>query len=82
VYHRHVQLLEQHRNGGKLGTKAAAKESLTAHGWSKKLSPLWELLWMRTSFYSCFAICVLHNQFLGLVKVFSFVLCSPSPSHA
>ena len=53
------------QNGGKFGTKAAAKESLTTHGWSKKLSPLWELLWMRLVLLLLW-ICLLHNPFLGL----------------
>lgn len=60
------------RNTSKKGDKGKARMFLKELGWSKKeVSPFWELLWMRHSFYQCFGICLLHIELLGLVKVHS-----------
>ena len=55
---------------GKRGVVGPAEAKIMYNGWSTQhASPFRDLLWMRRSFYQCFGICLLHIEFLGLVKV-------------
>jgi hypothetical protein len=55
---------------GRRGEKGDALEEIKYNGWSTKAaSPFGELLWMKRSFFSCFSICFLHLELLGLLKV-------------
>jgi len=67
VFEAHAQLVREAAHGER-GEKGPAKKGLKIRGWSPKVSPFWDLVWMRSSFYQCFAICLLHNIFLGLAK--------------
>jgi hypothetical protein len=68
VHDEHVAVLQQllSRVRGDVGR---AKRKIQAYGWARHVSPFWELLWMRPSFYRCFGICLLHLEYLGLAKV-------------
>jgi hypothetical protein len=64
----HKKALHDLSSTGDARTKA--KHELKCRGWSTKLvSPFWALKWMRPSFFQCFAICLLHLEYLGLIKV-------------
>lgn len=66
VYDKHEEVLSMASIDG---SKTKGKEKLKACGWAKRLSPFWQLDWMQNSFYQCFGICLLHIEYLGLVKV-------------
>jgi hypothetical protein len=68
VYSQHVAAIRDVASG-EHGVVGAARRTIKYNGWSARSSPFWELLWMRASFYSCFGICLLHLEHLGLLKV-------------
>ena len=51
------------------GRKTWAAQKLTENGLGHTYSPFWQLKWVREHFYQCFGICILHLEYLGLVKV-------------
>jgi hypothetical protein len=68
VHDAHVAALHDSRYGVR-GVVGRADSKIQAFGWAQHVSPFWELRWMRPSFYRCFAICLLHLEYLGLAKV-------------
>ena len=66
----HVAAL-QDSNGGVCGKVGLANKKIKVNGWAREVSLFWGLLWMRTLFYNCFSICLLHIEHLGLLKVHS-----------
>jgi hypothetical protein len=51
------------------GKKGMVKKKLTANGWGKHYSLLWQLELVHQDFYHCFTICSLHLLLLGISKV-------------
>jgi hypothetical protein len=47
-----------------------ADKKIKVHGWAREVSPFWDLVWMHSSFYDCFSICLLHIKHLGLQGTF------------